>query len=89
MKLGYTAIVLASGLGLFATSAQAQVVTVTPPGYSGPINDANCRVVEKRVKKNNKTVITKQRRCGDSSFRNGDSDRYVERRDPGISLNFR
>jgi hypothetical protein len=72
-----------------AAPASAQIVTVTPPGYSGPVDDANCRVVEKRVKKNNKTVITKQRRCGDAAFRNGDGGRYVERSGPGINLNIR
>jgi hypothetical protein len=83
-------LILSTAIAFAAVSpAAAQVITVTPPGYSGPVDDANCRVVEKRVKRDNKTVITKQRRCGDAAFRNGDSDRYVERRQPGINLNIR
>lgn len=68
-----------------ATPAMAQSVYVGPGG--GQSRD--CRMVEKKVVKNNKTVITKERQCdNDRGAYRDRGDRYVERRDngPGIYI---
>lgn len=67
-------------IGLAAAApAMAQSVYVGPGG-----GDRDCRMVEKKVVKNNKTVITKERQCdGDRRVYRDGGDRYVERRDAG------
>lgn len=80
-----TAVIM--GLGV-AAPAMAQGVYIGGPGASDRGGD--CRMVEKRVMRGNKTVITKERRCdGDRRvYREDRRDRYVERRDngPGIYI---
>lgn len=84
MKTLILSTAVAIGLGAAVVPATAQSVTFGQPGYS---DRGDCRTVEKRVVKNNKTVITKERRCdGDRrSYRDG-NDRYVERRDDGPGI---
>lgn len=76
-----TAVALSLGAAVAPASAQSVVIGAGP--------DRDCRMVEKRVIKNNKTVITKERVCDDDRrvYRDG-RDRYVERRDngPGVYI---
>ncbi|MFC3692694.1 hypothetical protein [Chenggangzhangella methanolivorans] len=68
------------GLGA-AAPAMAQSVYIGPGGGG---DRGDCRMVEKKVVKNNKTVITKERQCdGDRRVYREGGDRYVERRDSG------
>lgn len=83
MKTLILSTAVAIGLGAAAVApVAAQSVTVGP--------DRDCRMVEKRVVRGNKTVITKERQCdGDRRvYRDDDRRRYVERRDggPGASI---
>ena len=80
MKTLILSTAVALGLGAAAVApASAQSVTVGP--------DRDCRMVEKRVVKANKTVITKERQCdGDRRVIRDDRTRYVERRDGGPSI---
>lgn len=82
MKTLILSTAVAFGLGAAAIApVSAQSVTVGP--------DRDCRMVEKRVVKDNKTVITKERRCdGDRRVMRDDRSRYVERREnaPGIYI---
>ena len=86
MKTLILSTITALTIGAATVAPASAQVTIQGPGYS---DRGDCRMVEKRVVKNNKTVITKERRCdGDRrSSRDGD-DRYVERRDngPGVYI---
>jgi hypothetical protein len=89
------AVALAATVGTMAP-ASAQV-TITGPGMD---RGRDCRTVEKRVVRNGRTVITRNRSCNSDrrSYRSG-RERYVERREyrdrrdyrrddrPGIQLN--
>lgn len=86
MKTLILSTAIAMSLGA-AGPALAQTVTVSP-GYGGG-GDRDCRMVEKRVVKNGRTVITKERRCdGDRRVSRDRDDRYVDRRnnEPGIYI---
>lgn len=82
MKTIILSTALALGVGAAAVApAGAQSVTIGP--------DRDCRMVEKRVVRDNRTVITKERRCdGDRRVIRDDRTRYVERRDnaPGVYI---
>lgn len=93
--------VLALGVGVVAAgSASAGPVRVVGPWSHG--GSDNCRTVEKRQTKAGRTVITRERECGDRySSRDQDRyerdrhDRYADRRDyrdrderSGVNLNF-
>jgi hypothetical protein len=77
-----TAAALALGAAAVAP-ASAQSVTIQGPGYS---DRGDCRMVEKRVVKDNKTVVTKERRCDGDRRASRDGERYVERRDSGPGI---
>ncbi|WP_020179454.1 hypothetical protein [Methylopila sp. M107] len=68
---------VALGLSALAVPANAQSVVI------GGGDRGDCRMVEKRVVKANKTVVTRERVCDDNrrSYRDDSRDRYVERRD--------
>lgn len=81
MKTLILSTAVAMGLGA-AVPAVAQV-TIQGPSV-GVERDRNCRMVEKRVVRNNKTIITKERQCdGDRRVYREGNDRYVERRESG------
>lgn len=86
MKTLILSTAMVMGLGA-AAPAMAQGVYIGTPG-GGYDRGGDCRMVEKRVERGNKTVITKERRCdGDRRvYREDRRDRYVERRDSGPGL---
>jgi hypothetical protein len=94
---------LALGLGAFAL-APASAAPIAAGGVVAAPSatvDVACRTVEKRVRRGNRTVITRVRECGRDRYER--RDRYVERRrywrdggyrhydrrEPGISVRIR
>lgn len=75
MKTLIMSTVAALSIGAATLPATAQSIT-----FGGSDRGSDCRTVEKRVIKNGRTVITRERRCGDRySDRRSDRDSYERR----------
>lgn len=80
MKTLMMTAVTALSIGAMAAPAAAQSITFGSPGR----DRGDCRMIEKTVKKNGRTVTTRERQCGDRysdrrSYRDRDDDRYERR----------
>ncbi|MGA0534031.1 hypothetical protein [Hansschlegelia sp. KR7-227] len=79
---------LAMALGAAVASPASAQVTIQGPQF-GHSDSRDCRTIEKRVVKNGRTTITRERRCdGNRGARRHGDDRHVDRRDarPGIYI---